>query len=185
MDSGIFDYAGVHQLMEVGFGTGLNALLSLVEADKHQNHIYYTAIELYPLSEAEASRLNYCEQLNLPQYQGSFEKMHQCNWNEMVEITGYFRLTKLKMNVLDFFTGNQFFLIYFDAFAPAAQPELWTKQVFDKMYSLLLPGGILATYCSKGEVRRALQAAGFTVEKLKGPPGKREMIRARKAVEMV
>lgn len=180
IDSGLFDYVGVHHILEVGFGTGLNALLTLVEADKHKNRIYYTAIEPYPLHETEISQLNYCEHLNLPHYQHLFEKMHQCEWDEMIEITEYFRLTKMKCNLIDFSTENSFFIIYFDAFAPNAQPEVWTKSVFDKMFSILQPGGILVTYCSKGDVRRAMMAAGFQVEKLRGPSNKREMLRARK-----
>ena len=178
-DSAIFDYVGVHQILEIGFGTGLNALLTLIEADRHKNRIYYTAIELYPLHEAETSQLNYCEQLNLPQYKPLFEKIHQCEWEEMIGITENFRLIKIKCNLIDFTAEkNSFFIIYFDAFAPNAQPELWTKEVFDKMYSILQPGGILVTYCSKGDVRRNMIAAGFEVEKLQGPPKKREMIRA-------
>jgi len=180
-DSAIFDYSGVHHVLEIGFGTGLNALLTLVEADKHKNRIYYTAIELYPLNETETRQLNYCEQLNLPHYKPLFEKIHECKWEEMIEITEYFRLTKIKCDLVDFSAEkNSFFIIYFDAFAPNAQPELWTEAVFEKMYSVLQPGGILVTYCSKGDVRRAMQAAGFTVEKLPGPPGKREMLRAKK-----
>ena len=180
IDSGLFDYVGVHHILEVGFGTGLNALLTLVEADTHKNRIYYTAIEPYPLHETETSQLNYCKQLNLPHYQRLFEKMHQCEWEEMIEITEYFRLTKIKCNLIDFSTENSFLIIYFDAFAPNAQPELWTKTDFDKMYSILQPDGILVTYCSKGDVRRAMIAAGFQVEKLQGPMNKREMLRARK-----
>lgn len=180
MDSGIFDYVGIHHILEVGFGTGLNALLTLIEADKHKNRIYYTAIELYPLNESETQLLNYCEQLDQLAYKSSFEKMHQCGWEEMFEISNYFRLTKTKCSLVDFSTANLFSIIYFDAFAPAAQPELWTKEVFKKLYSMMLPGGILVTYCSKGAVRRNMQAAGFIIEKLAGPPGKREMIRAKR-----
>jgi tRNA U34 5-methylaminomethyl-2-thiouridine-forming methyltransferase MnmC len=180
LDSGIFDYTGVHSVLEIGLGTGLNALLTLLEADKHKNRIYYTALELYPLEESAISQLNYCEQLNQPNYQPLFEKMHQCGWEEMFEISNYFRLTKRKYDLLDFSTESLFNSIYFDAFAPAAQPELWTKEVFEKLYHIMAPEGILVTYCSKGDVRRAMQSAGFTIEKIPGPPGKREMIRARK-----
>ena len=180
LDSGIFDYTGVHQVLEIGFGTGLNALLTLIEADKHKNRIYYTAIEPFPLDESIIMQLNYCEQLNLPHYQRLFEKMHQCDWEEMYEITEHFRLTKHKTSLQEFSTGESFSLIYFDAFAPNAQPELWTETVFEKLYNLLLPEGILVTYCSKGTVQRAMKAAGFTIEKIPGPPGKREMIRAVK-----
>jgi tRNA U34 5-methylaminomethyl-2-thiouridine-forming methyltransferase MnmC len=179
IDSEIFDYVGVHNILEIGFGTGLNALLTLIEADKHTNRIYYTGIELYPLDLPEINQLNYCEQLDQPHYQRFFEKMHQCGWEEMFEITEYFRLTKIKCNIADYSSENVYSIIYFDAFAPNAQPELWTKEIFDKMYALLIPGGVLVTYCSKGDVRRNMVAAGFEVEKLQGPPKKREMLRAR------
>jgi tRNA U34 5-methylaminomethyl-2-thiouridine-forming methyltransferase MnmC len=186
IDSGVFDYTGVHHVLEVGFGTGLNALLTLIEADKNENRIYYTAIEPYPLDETEVSRLNYCAQLNQPGYQRYFEKMHGVAWEEMFEITNYFRLTKKRCSLVDLpvdaAAENTFFLIYFDAFAPAVQPELWTATIFEKLYRLLLPGGILVTYCSKADVKRAMQAAGFLIEKIPGPPGKREMLRARKPV---
>ena len=180
IESRLFDYTGVHKILEVGFGTGLNALLTLIEADKHKNRIYYTGIELDPLTEEEIHQLNYCEHLNMPEYQSLFEKMHTSGWEEMFEISDYLRLTKIKCNLLDYSSEEQVSLIYYDAFAPNAQPELWTKEVFEKMYSILQPGGILVTYCSKGDVRRAMIAAGFKVEKLPGPPRKREMLRARK-----
>ena len=180
IDSAIFEYIGVHQVLEVGFGTGLNALLTLIEADKNKNRVYYTAIEPYPLKEEMISQLNYCEQLNLSEYKSRFERMHETEWEEMYEVSEFFRLTKTKRNVADFTTDDLFDIIYFDAFAPAAQPELWTKEIFEKMYCLLKPGGILVTYCSKGAVRRAMIAAGFEVEKLPGPPRKREMLRAKK-----
>lgn len=178
--SGIFEYTGVHKVLEIGFGTGLNALLTLIEADKHQNRIYYTAIEPFPLDESVIAQLNYCEQLKQPHYQRLFDKMHHCDWEEMYEITGHFRLTKHKTPLQEFSTSESFSIIYFDAFAPNAQPELWTKEIFEKLYSLLHEGGILVTYCSKGDVQRAMKAAGFTIEKIPGPPGKREMIRAAK-----
>lgn len=180
IDSSIFDYVGVHHVLEVGFGTGLNALLTLIEGDKHKNRIYYTGIELYLLDKTTTDQLNYCEQLNQAHYKPLFEKMHQCDWEEIIEITRYFRLTKIKCNLANCSTENLYRIIYFDAFAPAAQRKLWTKEVFDKIYSLLQPGGILVTYCSKGEVRRNMIAAGFEVEKLPGPARKREMLRARR-----
>jgi len=183
IDSAIFDYIGVHHVLEIGFGTGLNALLTLIEADKHKNRVYYTGIELYPLNEIEINQLNYCEKLNQPGYKPLFQKMHHCGWEEMTEISQYFRLTKIKCNLSDYSTENVYSIIYFDAFAPTAQPELWTKAVFDKMYSILQPGGVLVTYCSKGDVRRAMIAAGFKVEKLPGPLRKREMIRAIKNLD--
>ena len=180
IDSGIFDSKGVNNILEVGFGTGLNALLTLIEAGKHKNRIYYTAIEPYPLDQQTIDQLNYCEQLNKPNDKPLFEKMHLCDWKEMIEITHYFGLTKMKCDLADYTTQEQYFIIYFDAFAPNAQPALWTKEVFDKMYSMLEPGGILVTYCSTGDVRRNMIAAGFAVEKLPGPLRKREMLRARR-----
>lgn len=180
LDSKLFDYIGVHSILEIGLGTGLNALLTLMEADKHQNRIYYTAIEPYPLSEAETTGLNYCEQLNSPHYQQHFERIHECGWEEMYGITDYFRLTKHKTSLQDFSSHELFDVIYFDAFAPRAQPELWTQDIFEKLFPLLKDNGTLVTYCSKSIVRRAMQAAGFTIEKIQGPWGKREMIRARR-----
>jgi tRNA U34 5-methylaminomethyl-2-thiouridine-forming methyltransferase MnmC len=178
------DWIGVHHILEVGFGTGLNALLTLIEADKHKNRIYYTAIEPFPLDETEVNQLNYCEQLNQPHYQRLFEKMHQTEWEQMFEITNDFRLTKKRCSLVDLPVDpsmeNSFFLIYFDAFAPDVQPELWTKKIFEKLYAMMVPDGILVSYCSKGDVRRAMQDVGFIVEKIPGPPGKKQMIRAKK-----
>ncbi|HRF18782.1 MAG TPA: MnmC family methyltransferase, partial [Chitinophagaceae bacterium] len=153
--SGIFDYIGVHQVLEIGFGTGLNALLTLIEADRHKNRIYYTAIEPFPLDEPLIAQLNYCEQLNLSQYQQLFEKMHQCGRGEMYEITQYFRLTKHNTTLQEFSTDEVYSIVYYDAFAPAAQPELWTKEIFENLYSMMAEGGLLVTYCSKGDVQRA------------------------------
>lgn len=179
-DSGLFDTIGVNSILEIGFGTGLNALLSLIEADKHKSRLYYTAIELYPLKETEVAGLNYCEQLNQPQYKPLFERIHETGWEEMYEITNHFRLTKIRSNLLDLSSKDQFNIVYFDAFAPGTQPELWSKEIFEKLYGMMTDGGILVTYCSKGDVRRNMQSAGFTVEKIPGPPGKREMLRARR-----
>ena len=122
--SGIFEYTGVHEILEMGFGTGLNALLTLAEAEKHKNRIYYTALELYPLSAEEIKPLNYCDQLNLPHYQQLLDEMHCCAWEEMNEITDYFRLTKHQVSLQDFSSDKLFSIIYYDAFAPKAQPEL-------------------------------------------------------------
>lgn len=181
LDSRIFDYIGVHSILEIGFGTGLNALLTLLEADKHNNRIYYTALEPYPLDESITRELNYCIQLNRPEYQSRFERMHETGWEEMSEISQFFRLTKRKTTLAQYSADEQYSIIYFDAFAPAAQPELWTEAAFEKLYNLLIPGGWLVTYCSKSIVRKAMQAAGFRIEKIPGPPGKREIVRAIKS----
>lgn len=166
------------RIFEMGFGTGLNALLTLIEAEKTQQHIHYTAIELFPLENELVQSLNYCEQLHRADLRPVFEQLHACEWEKETIILPYFTLLKSGSNLLNVKPLNPFNLLYFDAFAPAAQPELWTKEAFERLYAMLAPGGLLVTYCSKGDVRRAMQAAGFHIEKIPGPPGKREMVRA-------
>jgi len=167
-------------ILEVGFGTGLNALLSLGETEKAGNMIVYTAIEPFPLTKDEAQALNYCDQLLHPDWRFYFLQMHTCEWEKEEYITQRFSIYKTKSSLQAYSLMQQQQLIFFDAFAPAAQPELWDKAVFEQLYKMMQPGGILVTYCSKGSVRRTMQSAGFTIEKLPGPPGKREMIRALK-----
>jgi tRNA U34 5-methylaminomethyl-2-thiouridine-forming methyltransferase MnmC len=111
-----------------------------------------------------------------------FDQLHQAPWEQPEPITPFFTLQKLQGDLKEWGTTQRFHLIYYDAFAPAAQPELWTVGIFDKIYPLLQPGGILVTYCAKGDVHRAMKAAGFRITKLAGPPGKREMLRAEKAL---
>jgi tRNA U34 5-methylaminomethyl-2-thiouridine-forming methyltransferase MnmC len=187
----VFIEAGLHgsgrlqqpepcSILEVGFGTGLNALLTLIEAEKKRTSIYYVALEPYPLSNEEVHLLNYCELSKHKELQGDFLKMHQCQWNKSIAVTENFLMHKSNYTLQGFEDKVKFDLIYFDAFAPNAQPELWTKEVFDKLYSMMKEGSILVTYCSKGEVRRNMQSAGFKVEKIPGPPHKREMLRGRK-----
>ena len=160
------------------FGTGLNALLSFIEAEKNQVKIHYVTVELFPLPEDEITSLIYCGQLHHKDLEPVFHQLHQCEWEKDIQISTYFTIHKTKVSLLNFTTSKLFNLIYYDAFAPSAQPELWTKEVFEKLFLMLMPGGVLVTYCSKGDVRRAMQAAGFIVEKIQGPPGKREMVRA-------
>ncbi|SRR6266496_2029784 len=167
-------------ILEIGFGTGLNALLTLIESEKTKQIIYYTAIELYPLEENEIIDLNYCKCLGLQNLLPAFSQMHTCEWERDIRIAETFYLHKTKQDLQSYKNAGWYDLIYFDAFAPNDQPELWTKNIFDKMYSILNTNGILVTYCSKGDVRRSMTAAGFTVEKIPGPQGKREMVRARK-----
>ncbi|WP_343669370.1 tRNA (5-methylaminomethyl-2-thiouridine)(34)-methyltransferase MnmD [Chitinophaga sp.] len=166
----VFIHAGLQavqapaiRIFEMGFGTGLNALLTLQYAT---TPVYYYAVEQFPLTATEVEGLNYGN------------AMHHYPWNEDVKISDQFTLHKAHTSLMTVTPAQTFHLIYYDAFAPAAQPELWTKAVFEKLFSFLEPGGILVTYCSKGDVRRAMLAAGFAVEKLAGPPGKREMLRA-------
>lgn len=164
-------YDTIH-IFEMGFGTGLNALLTLEQAILHQQKIHYTAVELFPLNEDEVKKLNYPDKLSLQQ-------LHTCDWEKDVVLNEYFTLHKTKQSLLNFLTDQHFNLIYFDAFAPDVQPELWSEEVFKKLFSWLNEDGVLLTYSSKTAVRKALQAAGFSVKKLKGPPHKREIIRAK------
>ena len=165
-------------VFEMGFGTGLNALLTLIETEQIQQKIMYETVEAFPLETAIVQQLNYCDALHRPDLKPVFELLHLCEWNKAITITDNFTLRKIHSSLSNFTTDQPVDIIYYDAFAPAAQPELWTEPVFQQLYSLLAPGGILVTYCSKGIVRRTLLAAGFRVENIPGPPGKREMIRA-------
>jgi tRNA U34 5-methylaminomethyl-2-thiouridine-forming methyltransferase MnmC len=184
----VFIKAGLHYVLsgrkqdevlyvfEMGFGTGLNAFLTAMESRERKVSIHYTAVELFPLSEQEVQELNYTHMLG---HADLFQQLHNCPWNQSVQVHAFFTLKKLQVSLLHFSTADHFNLTYYDAFAPGAQPELWTEEVFSHLFQLTAPGGVLVTYCAKGSVRRALQRAGFEVEKLPGPPGKREMLRAR------
>lgn len=168
-------------ILEVGFGTGLNALLTWREAEKRNLSIRYTGIEAYPLPLEIVETLNYGEQIT-PSVGGvpDFMHLHQCAWDRNVKLSGHFSLHKKRIRLEAFRTSQVFDLIYFDAFAPQAQPELWTERIMGLMYKALGPDGCLVTYCAKGDVKRTLKNVGFEVERLAGPPGKREMTRAWK-----
>ena len=163
-------------VFEMGFGTGLNALLTAIEANKHQHRVNYTAIDAYPMALADARQLNF-DELFQTDY---LNQLHESPWNQPVTINPYFTLTKIESQLQDWTTAERFHLIYYDAFAPTAQPELWEPAIFEKMAQLLLTGGMLTTYCSKSYVQRNLRAAGFQVEKHPGPPHKRDILRAMK-----
>ena len=163
------------KIFEMGLGTGLNAFLTALEAEKYQKKVFYTAVEAFPLSIEETKGLNYSAIL---QHKDPFQKIHESNWQEEVRITPYFTLRKEKVDLINYSASQQFNLIYYDAFAPSCQPDLWTKEIFEKLFLMLQHGGVLVTYCSKGDVRRAMIAAGFDVKKLPGAAGKREMLRA-------
>jgi tRNA U34 5-methylaminomethyl-2-thiouridine-forming methyltransferase MnmC len=165
------------RVFEMGFGTGLNALLTAQEAARLQRKIIYETVEAYPLEIPIIQQLNYCELLKQPDWQPVFESLHTGEWNKEQPITDLFSFKKTNSLLTEFTVSAPIDVIYYDAFAPSAQPELWTEAVFSQLLKMLAPEGILVTYCSKGAVRRAMQAAGFLVEKIAGPPGKREMIR--------
>lgn len=166
-------------VFEVGFGTGLNALLTARYAAEHGKYIRYTSIEAFPLAEDVIVQLNYARDED----QELYTAMHLAEWGSEVKINSSFSLTKIHGNFtrFDFSSlADHFDVIYFDAFAPDVQPDMWSQQIFDQMYHIAKEGAIMTTYCAKGEVRRRMQAAGFVVERIPGPPGKREMLRARK-----
>jgi len=166
----------VIHIFEMGFGTGLNALLTAHEAYKHNRQVLYTTVEAYPMALADAQQLNY-DQLLGTSY---LNQLHESTWGEPIVISPNFTLTKLESNLQDINLTEHFHLIYYDAFAPTAQPELWEAELFQQMATLLLPEGMLTTYCSKSYVQRNLRAAGLTVEKHPGPPHKRDILRAIK-----
>jgi len=165
-------------ILEIGFGTGLNAFLTLLEAKKNNFKINYTGIEAYPLEISEIKKLNYPSLLNASEV--DFNKLHETTWEEKTTISENFQLTKHKKFFSEITIENTFNLIYFDAFGIRVQPELWTEEIFSKMYNALKTNGVLVTYAANGNARRAMQAVGFSVERLPGPPGKREMLRATK-----
>ena len=169
-------------ILEIGFGTGLNALITLIESKKLHLTINYTGVEAYPISIEELHGLNYIQQLAADDYADSFAQMHGAAWEERIEITQDFSLTKQQKDFKAIEDEKTFDLIYYDAFGARVQPELWTETIFRKMFLALKDNGVLVTYSAKGSVRRAMQAVGFLVERLPGPPGKREMLRATKSL---
>lgn len=167
------------RILEVGFGTGLNALLTYRHAEENRLRIEYCTVEKFPLDDNVIETLNYAKENE----KKVFEKIHQCLWNENVRLSDSFSIEKINASLEESKVAEcKYDLIYFDAFAPLKQPELWTDGIFRKMFNSLNENGVLVTYCAKGEVRRVMKRAGFIVEKLPGPPGKREMTRGRKLV---
>ena len=167
-------------ILEIGFGTGLNAFITLLEAEKCQQYINYVGVEAYPVISDEIAELNYVQQLNVENHAGFFQQMHEIPWEKEHRVSPYFTLTKQQKLFSDISDVAAFDLIYFDAFGARVQPELWTEAIFKLMFNAIKPEGVLVTYAAKGSVRRAMLSVGFSVEKLQGPPGKREMLRARK-----
>ena len=162
-------------ILEIGFGTGLNAFLTAIEALHAPQIIRYTSLDAYPLDLTTATALNYPDILG---HEELFSAIQLAQWNMQVPIHATFYLEKRSDDLRTFSCAEKYHLIYFDAFAPEAQPELWTEAVFAGLAACCVPGAILVTYCSKGSVRRAMGAAGWTVHKIPGPPGKREIVRA-------
>lgn len=166
-------------ILEVGLGTGLNAVLTANESLLSGVETFYTAIELYPITEQQIKDLNYSKILN-PEVAECWSRIMLTEWNSSVEINQSFRICKVNEDFTKWIPTKSFNLIYFDAFAPDDQPEMWSVEMFQKLYDSLSSGGILVTYSSKGIVKQALRAAGFKVGRLAGPPGKRHILRAVK-----
>lgn len=169
-------------ILEMGFGTGLNALLTYHETVNRQVEVYYEAIEGFPISIPAAQNLNYPQLIgeNVAELNVVFAQMHELPWDQEIALAPHFKLQKRLGNLQELQFESRFDLIYFDAFAPSAQPELWTAPIMQKMHDALKPGGVFVTYCAKGEFKRTLKAVGFAVERMPGPPGKREMTKAIK-----
>ncbi len=170
-------------ILEIGFGTGLNAFITYLESEKRKLKIDYTGVEAYPVAEKEIARLNYVKELGVVNKQEIFTMLHAVSWGKKQMISENFYILKRVQFFKDIIDENAFHLIYFDAFGARVQPELWTEEIFALMYKALKMNGVLVTYAAKGSVRRAMQTVGFTVERLDGPPGKREMLRARKLIK--
>jgi len=183
----IFIGAGFKQLktfpaciLEVGFGTGLNAFLTLLESGKEEKQVQYSSIEKYPVDESIVVKLNYPHQVD-PSKTDIFKALHTAIWDDKVRITEHFTLHKIKSDLTDTQLPDSYYdLIYFDAFGPDVQPALWTEEIFRMLNEAMKQGAWLVTYSVKGSVKRALKAAGFRIEKLPGPVGKREILRAFK-----
>lgn len=165
-------------VFEMGFGTGLNTILSYLFSIKNNLHIQYETLEAFPLQKHEYECLDYSSLLKINKQ--IVYNFHECKWNQPNTICPNFKFTKWNTTIQEFTTNNKFDVIFYDAFAPSSQPELWTKEIFQFLYQLLNKKGILVTYCAKGQVKRDLKEVGFQVEAIPGPPRKREITRAKK-----
>ena len=169
------DYSGDVSILEIGFGTGLNALLTYEHQKKTNCSILYHGLEPHPLEMKVIKQLNF-KSINA----NEFLKLHELEWNKKHILNQSFTFTKENKKLQDFDSDEKFDVVYYDAFAPRAQEEMWRIELFKKLYSLIKSSGILVTYCAKGQVRRDLQRAGFKMERIPGPRGKREMLRGTK-----
>lgn len=173
-----FPESATVSILEIGFGTGLNAYLTYFESLKYKQTIQYVGVEAFPVSQDEISKMNFSE--NDVTKRRIFESLHSSDWENIQAISSHFSLCKQQKIFQEIADVNAYDLIYFDAFGYRVQPELWSESIFKQMYTALKDKGILVTYACRGPIKRAMLAAGFTIEILPGPPGKREMIRASK-----
>ncbi|WP_159021350.1 tRNA (5-methylaminomethyl-2-thiouridine)(34)-methyltransferase MnmD [Formosa sp. L2A11] len=167
-------------ILEIGFGTGLNAFLTCLQAKDLNCKIDYTGVEAYPVTADDLLHINYSKSINEGANESVFNTLHKVAWESKQDISEYFSLLKQQKSFNDITDNALYDIIYFDAFGPRVQPDLWGEAVFKIMFNALKPGGILVTYSAQGNARRAMQAVGFTVARIPGPPGKREMLRASK-----
>ncbi|MFC4666160.1 tRNA (5-methylaminomethyl-2-thiouridine)(34)-methyltransferase MnmD [Falsiporphyromonas endometrii] len=167
------------RIFEIGFGTGLNALLTLLKAEELKQRIYYYSVEKYPISLKCANQLDYHLDGKDPYYvREQFEALHRAEWDEPVALTPYFTVHKILGDIEKIKFPDKVDVFYMDAFSPEAQGNLWEQEIFDQMAKHANTGAVLTTYCSKGIVRRRLETAGFRVERIPGPTGKRHITRA-------
>jgi len=168
------------QILEIGFGTGLNALLTLNKSIQQNKQVYYTGIEAYPVSDEIVNTLNYSELLEPDEKEPFFKKIHAAQWDHFVKIHPMFHLKKKNIFFHEIDDSNLYDIIYFDAFGFRVQPELWSEEIFKIMFNALKKDGLLLTYACRSPIKKTMETSGFTTEKLPGPPGKREMLRATK-----
>lgn len=170
-------------ILEIGFGTGLNALLTLQYSTANKIAIDYCTIEAFPVAGEIIHSLNYASD---EQQRKDFSNLHECLWNRSVLMNEFFSISKLHSNLQDVNFGHRKnHIVYYDAFAPNKQPEMWTLSLLEKVCRTLMPGGVFVTYCAKGQLKRDLKSLGLKVETLPGPPGKKEMVRATLTVKEV
>lgn len=168
-------------VLEIGFGTGLNALITFLESQQNYKKIEYTGVEAYPVEAYEVKKMNYPVVMNVVGLEEVFYKIHDCKWEIPIKISDNFTLTKQQKFFHEIADENIFDIIYFDAFGYRVQPELWREEIFTKMFNALKSKGVLVTYACRSPIKKAMLASGFSVEKVPGPPGKREMLIAFKS----
>jgi len=167
-------------ILEIGFGTGLNAFITYLKSIENNQLVDYVGVEAYPVLGNEVDKLNYISELNANNQAAIFSKMHFCSWKEKHDLSSNFSFTKQPIFFQDISYIDTFDLIYFDAFGFRVQPELWSKEIFEIMFRALKKNGVLVTYACRTNIKQAMIESGFRVEKLPGAPGKREMLRATK-----
>ncbi|MBN2610767.1 MAG: tRNA (5-methylaminomethyl-2-thiouridine)(34)-methyltransferase MnmD [Bacteroidales bacterium] len=179
-----FKYSGEGpvNILEAGFGTGLNTWLTLLESLKSGRSVKYYTIELFPVDSQLLKDLNYHNfSVTRGQDKDLFYSLHNCDWGKDIKITENFVLHKINEDIKSTIFPQDIGVVYYDAFSPATQPELWSFDIFERLHQKMQPGALLTTYCVKGEIKRILRSVGFKIEKLPGPPGKREILRAQKS----